>query len=56
MASELNHECPDCRQERTFYRSAATNLHLGLKTKWVCPECGFGFIRIDGDISTAATA
>lgn len=56
METERNHECPDCGEERTFYRSAATNLHLGVKTKWTCPECGYSFIRIDGDISTAANA
>jgi len=45
MASELDHYCPNCGEERTFYRTAATNLHLGLKTKWGCPECSYGFIR-----------
>jgi len=53
MATELDHDCPNCGEEQTFYRTAATNLHLGLKTKWACPECSFGFIRIDGDISSA---
>lgn len=56
MASELEHECPDCGEERTFYRVAWTNLHLGKKTKWSCPDCEFGFIQINGDISTASTA
>lgn len=48
MALELERECPGCGGERTFYRSAATYLHLGLKTKWSCPECGYGFVRVDG--------
>ena len=52
MATELTHECPRCDTEREFYRAASTNLHLGLKTKWYCPECGFGFVRIDGDIDS----
>ncbi|NIC00190.1 hypothetical protein [Halobacterium sp. R2-5] len=56
MASELEHECPKCEETQSFYRAAATELHLGLKTKWYCPECGYGFIRIDGDISSAASA
>lgn len=56
MARELERECPECGEERTFWRSAATNLHLGEKTKWVCPDCGYGFIRIDGDIDSTATA
>lgn len=54
MTAELDHECPSCRAERVFYRTASTNLHLGLKTKWRCPECGFGFVRIDGDIDSTA--
>ena len=54
MASELDHDCPNCGEERTFYRTAAMNLHLGLKTKWACPECQYGFIRIGGDISSAS--
>ena len=52
MATELTHECPRCDTEREFYRAASTNLHLGLKTKWYCPECDFGFVRIDGDIDS----
>jgi predicted RNA-binding Zn-ribbon protein involved in translation (DUF1610 family) len=54
MASELEHHCPGCGETRTFYRTAATNLHLGLKTKWNCPDCGFGFVMIDGDIDSTA--
>lgn len=53
MATELDRECPDCETERSFYRAASTTLHLGEKTKWYCPECGFGFVRIGGDISSA---
>ena len=56
MARELEHGCPSCETERTFYRAAATYLHLGLKTKWQCPECDYSFIRIDGDIDSSATA
>jgi rubredoxin len=52
MSLELDHECPKCEAERAFYRTASTNLHLGEKTKWRCPECDFGFVRIDGDIDT----
>jgi len=54
MSMELEHACPNCESERTFYRSAATNIHLGLKTKWYCPECHYGFVRIDGDIDSSA--
>ncbi|WP_121744393.1 DUF7838 family putative zinc beta-ribbon protein [Natronorubrum halophilum] len=46
MAMELEHECPDCGTERTFYRAASTTLHLGTKVKWHCPDCDYGFVRI----------
>ncbi len=54
MSLELDHACPDCGEERTFYRAASTTLHLGTKVKWQCPDCEYGFVRIDGiDSSTA---
>jgi len=53
MTTELEHTCPVCDAERPFYRAAATNIHLGLKTKWYCPECGYGFVRVDGDIDSS---
>lgn len=56
MARELERACPVCGEDRTFYRTASTLLHLGEKTKWACPECGYGFVRIDGDIDTGETA
>ncbi|MFB6198944.1 MAG: hypothetical protein ABEI52_11875 [Halobacteriaceae archaeon] len=52
MSTEIEESCPKCGDERTFYRSASTNLHLGLKTKWYCEECGYSFVKIDGDITT----
>lgn len=48
MSLELEHYCPSCGTDRVFYRAASTNLHLGLKTKWACPECSYSFIVIDG--------
>jgi len=53
MTEDLRHDCPECDAERDFYRTASTNLHLGLKTKWACPECDFRLVRIDGDIDSA---
>lgn len=53
MALERAMDCPACEVERTFYRSASTTLHLGEKTKWTCPECGYGIVRIDGTVDTA---
>lgn len=49
MTMELDHECPQCGEEKTFYRAASTTLHLGTKIKWHCPDCDYGFVRIDGD-------
>jgi len=54
MSLELDHECPECETERSFYRAASTTLHLGEKTKWRCPECDFGFVRINGDVDSAS--
>ncbi|MFC7046471.1 hypothetical protein ACFQH6_14605 [Halobacteriaceae archaeon GCM10025711] len=53
MSLEMEHECPECGTERTFYRSASTSLHLGTKTKWYCTECDYGLILINGIDSTA---
>lgn len=52
MGLERDQQCPSCEEERTFYRAASTTLHLGEKTKWICIDCGFGIVRIDGDIDT----
>ena len=49
---ELDRECPHCEAERSFYRAASTQLHLGEKTKWYCPVCDFGFVRVNGIDST----
>jgi rubredoxin len=53
MSLEMDHPCPVCGGNREFYRTASTFLHLGEKTKWRCSECNYGFIRIDGTISSA---
>jgi len=53
---ELERGCPECGEQRTFYLAASTELHLGRKRKWRCPECGYGFVRIDGEVDTAAPA
>lgn len=49
MSLELEHDCPRCGGPRTFWRTASTELHLGEKTKWRCPECNYGFVRIDDE-------
>ncbi|WP_201740173.1 DUF7838 family putative zinc beta-ribbon protein [Salinigranum halophilum] len=55
MSLEMEHHCPDCGEERTFWRSASTLVHLGEKVKWRCSECEYGLVRI-GDIDTSAEA
>gem|GEM_PF-216645 len=53
MSLEIEHACPKCEGDQTFYRAASTMLHLGEKTKWRCTECDYGFIKINGiDSST----
>lgn len=54
MSDELERECPECGQERSFWMTARTELHLGRKRKWRCAECNWGFVRIDGEVDTAA--
>ncbi|MEF8854778.1 MAG: hypothetical protein V5A24_04720 [Haloarculaceae archaeon] len=48
--------CPECEEERVFYRAASTKVHLGEKVKWRCPECGYGFVRIDGAVDTSSAS
>ena len=52
MTLQMDHDCPRCEGVQEFWRTAATTLHLGKKTKWRCSECDFGFIRINGIDST----
>lgn len=47
MSMELERTCPSCGEEKTFYRAASTQLHLGQKVKWHCPDCDYGFVQID---------
>lgn len=56
MGFELDAYCPPCGTTRTFRRVASTEVHLGEKVKWRCPECDYGFVRIDGTVDTSATA
>ncbi len=50
----LERVCPECGEKREFYRAASTELHLGEKTKWRCPDCSYDFVRIDDEVDTAA--
>lgn len=56
MSEETERPCPHCETERTFSLVASTNLHLGLKTKWHCKECDWGFVRIGDVLDTSADA
>lgn len=51
MGLERTRLCPSCGEERAFYRSASTHLHLGLKVKWACPDCDYRFVEVDGIVS-----
>ena len=52
MSEELTRHCPSCGEERLFYRAASTEVHLGTKVKWHCPDCDYGFVRIDDSVDT----
>ena len=56
MSLELEHDCPQCGESKVFYRAASTTMHLGEKVKWHCPDCTYGFVRIDGEVDTGASA
>lgn len=51
MSLEITHYCPSCGEDREFYRTASTLVHIGEKTKWSCPECDYGFVKI-GDLES----
>ena len=53
MSLAVERDCPDCGTSQEFYRAASTRHHLGVKKKWHCPECDYGFVTID-DIDTSA--
>lgn len=53
---ELERHCPVCDEDRTFWLTASTELHLGEKSKYRCSECDHGFVRIDGDVDTSVEA
>jgi len=53
MSKELTKYCPVCEDEQSFFRAANTEVHLGTKVKWHCPDCDYGFVRIDGTVDTS---
>jgi ribosomal protein L37AE/L43A len=53
MSLELEHDCPECGETRTFYRAASTLVHLGEKVKWHCSSCDYGFVKIDNTVDTS---
>jgi rubredoxin len=56
MSMELERNCPECGETKAFYRAASTELHLGEKVKWHCPDCDYGFVRIGSTVDTGAEA
>ena len=56
MSLELEHYCPTCEEYRDFWKVASTMMHLGQKVKWHCPECDYGFVRIDNEVDTSQVA
>ncbi|GAB3690929.1 hypothetical protein GCM10028857_27780 [Salinarchaeum chitinilyticum] len=56
MSDELEHTCPDCSEEQTFWLTARTELHLGRKRKFRCEECNYGIVKIDHTVDTSVQA
>lgn len=52
MSPSPDDECPECGADE-FYKAASTRLHLGMKKKWHCTDCEYGFVTING-IDTSA--
>ncbi|QIQ75786.1 hypothetical protein GL213_04160 [Halogeometricum borinquense] len=52
MSLEMEYDCPECDSTK-FWKTAYMEIHLGKKTKWQCNDCGYGFIQINDDITTA---
>jgi transposase-like protein len=47
MSLSLETDCPDC-DSTEFYKAASTRIHLGMKKKWHCTGCDYGFVTING--------
>ena len=56
MSETLEHECPSCETDREFYQAARMHVHIGTKIKWHCPECDYGFVRIDETVDTSTAS
>ena len=54
MQPEMATECPECGST-DLYRAASTIVHLGVKVKYRCSECGHDFVHI-GDAVDTSTA
>ena len=53
MVLKREFRCPRCEQTRSFWKTARTTVHLGVKTKWRCSECEYGLVRIDGEVDSS---
>ena len=55
MSPTFERSCPGCDTTHEYRLAASTNLHLGPKTKWTCPECGHSVVRIGDSVDTDAS-
>ena len=53
MVLEREFDCPRCEEEQSFWKTASTEVHLGVKTKWRCTACEYGLVRIDGEVDSS---
>ena len=56
MSLEAEFHCPTCESDETFWKTASMTVHIGTKTKWECTECGYGLVRIDGEVDSARSS
>ena len=47
MSLSLEDDCPKCDASE-FYKAASMRIHLGIKKKWHCTDCEYGFVTING--------
>lgn len=52
MSLSLEDDCPVCDASE-FYKAASMRIQLGMKKKWHCTDCDYGFVTING-IDTSA--
>lgn len=53
MSLESSFHCPECGEQRSFWKTASMTVHIGTKTKWECTDCGYRLVRIGSDVDSS---